>query len=146
VWVNGMTPGFDLVQSARGAGKLAASVRYGRRKQAMSRLRAGTRKISYFRRALKVARAETKDLKQLLKRSGVSAEDMSRSGPALLRCLVQRQFIFMKIGMAYAVFSVFVMFLPFWILTEFYEPGEIPDIGLIYNLWRVRIFRFRGTI
>jgi hypothetical protein len=102
-------------------------------------LRAWRRRIFWWvsdrRNALRVARAEIKDIKRMLERSGVPARDVSRASPVLLRCLFQRQRIMLRIVTIMSLTSVFIVLLPLVSALFYLEKLSYPLVTSVIGFY-----------
>jgi hypothetical protein len=128
---------FDIGQPARDVERLTRGIR-DPRKRTISHIRRAGRRLSCSatrnRVALKIARAEMRDLRQLLYRSGVSIEDVASATPALLRCLVQRQVIFNNIFSALWAIGPMLLLYGTFMWGLFYEDDPLP-IDIVFVMW-----------
>ena len=73
---------------------------------------------------LRLARSEIKDLRRLLDRSGVPHEEISRSAPALLRCLAHRSIIATNIKTMMLLIGTVIFSGPLFVWVEYLKPDE----------------------
>jgi hypothetical protein len=138
-----MATDFDLVQSTREADK-PADVRDPPKRTTFTLGRVKRKRSIFTLGGTQFARAETKSLRRLLNRSGVSAEDVSRAIPVLSRCLVQRQIIYRNIFTPIVIMlSIILTLSPFIWDTFFAAPFtyefflfSFPGVCLLYfEIW-----------
>jgi hypothetical protein len=97
----------------------------------LPRLRRKLLVCPWRRNALKIARAETRSLMRLLRRSGIPVEKISLAAPALARCLAQRQIMYTNILGITSLLGMILISLPMIIVVLSREQYLSPIITLL---------------